>query len=296
VEANYSKISIVTPSYNQGQYLEETILSVLGQNYPNLEYIIIDGGSTDNSVDIIQKYQDKLAYWISEKDNGQAGAINRGFQIATGDIFMWLNSDDLLMPNVLSYISDTALLHEDNIFIGNCIHFRENNNGKLEAWGSDIFSSNNKYSLKEVDFIIQPSSFWTRKIWEQSGPLNEGMHFAFDWEWYLRAMSNGAKLHCVNKCLSMFRYHKEHKSGKGDINRTTEINGVYKQYFPKRALLHEMLMNEKNRSLSIKDKIVRRAILTFNSRAKDGDIFKLMYKKKYRDFSAAEIEDVLAML
>jgi len=101
----FPKISIVTASYNQGQFIEETILSVLNQNYPNLEYILIDGGSTDNSVEIIRKYQQHFTYWVSEKDKGQANAINKGLQLCTGDIFNWLNSDDYLEPGSLHKIA-----------------------------------------------------------------------------------------------------------------------------------------------------------------------------------------------
>ncbi len=103
---NYPKISIVPSSYNQGQFLEETVLSVLNQNYPNLEHIIIDGGSTDNSVDIIKKYEDQLAYWVSEKDKGQTHAINKGFKHSNGEILNWLNSDDLLAPGALHVIAE----------------------------------------------------------------------------------------------------------------------------------------------------------------------------------------------
>ena len=103
--STYPKISIITPSYNQGQFLEQTIVSVLGQNYPNLEYVIIDGGSTDNSVEIIKKYEQHLAYWVSEKDKGQADAINKGLKFCTGEIFNWLNSDDYLENGALYKIA-----------------------------------------------------------------------------------------------------------------------------------------------------------------------------------------------
>ena len=109
----YPKISIITPSYNQGQYLEETILSVINQNYPNLEYIIIDGGSTDNSVEIIKKYEKNISYWVSEKDHGQSNAINKGLAIATGDIVAWLNSDDQYCEKSLDIISNTFKQHPE---------------------------------------------------------------------------------------------------------------------------------------------------------------------------------------
>ena len=115
---NYPKISVITPSYNQGQYIEETILSVLNQNYPNLEYIIMDGGSTDNTVEVIMKYADKITFWVSEKDKGQADAINRGFKKATGDILCWLNSDDYYFSETLKYVAENLDINKKEILFG----------------------------------------------------------------------------------------------------------------------------------------------------------------------------------
>ena len=111
--ARYPKISIITPSYNQGQFLEQTILSILSQDYPNLEYIIMDGGSSDNSVEIIRKHEDNLTYWVSEPDKGQSDAINKGFQRATGDILTWLNSDDYYLPGTLHTVAEYFTQHPD---------------------------------------------------------------------------------------------------------------------------------------------------------------------------------------
>jgi glycosyltransferase involved in cell wall biosynthesis len=118
----YPKISIVIPSYNQGKYLEETILSVINQNYPNLEYVIIDDGSTDNSVEIIKKYEKYLTYWVSEKDNGQSDAINKGLKKCTGEIFNWLNSDDYLETNALFKIAEAyKKIPKKRFFVLECI-------------------------------------------------------------------------------------------------------------------------------------------------------------------------------
>ena len=165
----YPKISIVTPSYNQGKYLEDTIISVLGQGYPNLEYLVIDGGSNDSSVDVIKKYESKLTYWISETDKGQADAINKGFSRCNGDILMWLNSDDVLMPNVLSYIAKKFLEFGDGIYFGNCIHFKEQDPLGVFAVGSNVVSKYNSIPLELSDSIIQPSSFWSKTIWLKNG-------------------------------------------------------------------------------------------------------------------------------
>ena len=127
----FPKISIVTPSFNQAEFIEETILSVLNQKYPNLEYIIIDGGSSDGTIDIIKKYEDKIAYWISEKDDGQSYAINKGLQRSTGEIISWLNSDDIFSNNALYTIASAFKKFQSPLIVGGSLHWDAVNHLKV---------------------------------------------------------------------------------------------------------------------------------------------------------------------
>ena len=211
------KITVVTPSYNQGAFLEQTIASVLGQRYENLEYIIMDGGSTDDSAAIIRRHEAQLAYWVSEKDTGQAQALNKGFARATGDIFCWLNSDDFLLPGVLHEVA-RILGEEDGLIYGDCLSFTE----RGTRAGVNRPPVHNLDLLKFVDYIVQPSTFWTRSLWEKTGPLNEELHYAFDWDWYLRASELG-KVRKVDRIFSAYRIHEAHKSSHGGGKRAQEI-------------------------------------------------------------------------
>src|SRR5436190_1293824 len=171
---NSPKISIVTPSFNQAEFLEETMLSVLDQDYPNLEYIVIDGGSTDGSVEIIKKYADRLAYWVSESDQGQSEAINKGFARATGDVLAWLNSDDAYYPGSVAYIANHFQNNPaDDLIYG--VHNDVNERGEVIRKGMWFpFAA----QVFQVGFAIcQPTSFWRRKVWDTCGPLDTSLHY-----------------------------------------------------------------------------------------------------------------------
>ncbi len=183
----WPKITIVTPSYNQGQYIEETIRSVLLQGYPNLEYIIIDGGSTDNSVEIIKKYDPWLTYWVSEKDRGQSHAINKGFKRATGDIMAWLNSDDIYAKNTLSKIAIKFDISRPQLLCG-CAGFLDSDSRILPQTIFKI-STYQKMLKRPWLTLSQPSVFWTRKLWELVGQLDESLYFSMDYELWLRMFS-----------------------------------------------------------------------------------------------------------
>lgn len=222
------KITVVTPSFNQGEYLEQTILSVIGQGYPNLEYIIIDGGSTDNSLDIIHKYEGHFAYWDSKPDKGQADAINRGFTNSTGEILAWLNSDDMYVPGTLNYISKcfgNTLGHK--IVFGNCLRF---NQGTKFAFGSNVEESHQKLDISLCDYIIQPSCFWTKTVWEKIGSLNIDLVYTLDWDWFIRAKQAGVEFDAVGEFLSLYRLHAKHKSAIGGNARINEIARIYQAY------------------------------------------------------------------
>jgi glycosyltransferase involved in cell wall biosynthesis len=198
----------------------------------------MDGGSKDNSVDIIKEYKDYLSYWESNRDKGQADAINRGFSISTGDILAWLNSDDMYLPGTLSYISSIFMqgnIEKDmRIVFGNCIHVNEE---KIEINGSNVRENHKNLDLTLCDYIIQPSCFWTRKTFESAGQLDETLNYGFDWEWFIRASRKGAILQPVDKFLSIYRFHLEHKTRMGGEERIRELGKIYGKFHSEKMAL-----------------------------------------------------------
>ncbi len=207
---NLPKISIVTPSFNQGHFIEHTLKSVLDQNYPNLEYIVIDGKSTDNSVDIIKKYSDRISNWVSEKDKGHGNAINKGFQASSGEIMAWINSDDLYFPWTLRVVAEvfTRFPHVNwivglNSFIRNSSVFRV----------EKIYKNKYDFMLGDYKWIQQESVFWRRSLWEKAGErLNEDYKLMIDGELWCRFFKYD-KLYHLNTILAGYRAHDTNRAG-----------------------------------------------------------------------------------
>jgi len=202
-------VSIVTPSFNQGQYIEETIRSVLLQRYPNLEYIVVDGGSKDNSVEIIQKYEKWLAHFVSESDQGQANAINKGWQGSTGQILAWINSDDIYLPGTLKKVSTLFYEHPQVDFIfSHCLVINEKGRIINMIQGKDP----EKFEiLSWRNFIPQPTVFFRKKVLQSTGYLNEKLNLSMDFD-YWRRISKSHKMKLINDIFACFRLHNESKT------------------------------------------------------------------------------------
>lgn len=208
---NLPKISIITPSFNQGQYIEQTILSVINQNYPNLEYIIIDGGSTDETVDIIKKYDKNITYWVSEKDNGQSEAINKGLKIATGDIINWLNSDDYFEPNALFKLSKAYIENPDKkVFCFRLSHLLED---KKKLF-SKVNNTSNELQCILDPIINQQSTFYNKEVINYLKSVNTQLGYTMDYEWWIRFILKFGtdKIFVSNDEISVYRLHHDSKT------------------------------------------------------------------------------------
>ena len=223
--ANWPRISIVTPSYNQGPFIEETIRSVLLQGYPNLEYIVIDGGSTDNTREILEKYSPFLSYWVSEPDQGQTHAINKGMARATGEIRAYLNSDDLYRPDSLFAVARAARANPDaDLFYGRCAIIDEASRDTGEVRHGDIQSLEDMLDVWGVWWTrrnyVQPEVFWTKRIAQKVGPFREDLYFVMDHDYWLRIFLAGGGAHKIDQELAAFRLWANQKSSTGESSAT----------------------------------------------------------------------------
>jgi len=234
----WPRLTIVTPSYNQGKFIEATIRSVLLQGYPNLEYIIIDGGSTDNSVDIIKKYEKHLSYWHSKKDNGQADAINQGLNRSTGEILGWINSDDVYVRGAFCKVVKAFHSHLNCIVVhGNRILINEQ--GEVTGW----------FCLPPFDpkartfNVCSETAFWRRCAMQKVGMLNSNLQFAIDLEFFGRLYKQGKFLK-INEYLGCFRCYSENKSSTMAHIGQEEALREWKRLFETEVTTHSSKKNK----------------------------------------------------
>lgn len=218
-------VSVITPSFNQAPYLEATIQSILGQDYPRIEYIIVDGGSTDGSVDIIRKYESRLAWWVSGKDDGQTDAINKGFARATGQVLAWLNSDDTYEPHAVGQAAKYLYEHpEVGMVYADCNFINEAGQriGKFPAAQTDLARLRTGYV-----HIPQQTMFFRAGLWKQVGPLDPSFYFAMDYDLWTRLASRTQFQYLPGQTWANFRLHTSGKTISADERCWPEMLRVH---------------------------------------------------------------------
>lgn len=227
INKRFPLVTIVTPSYNQKWFLPHTLQSVYQQDYPYIEHIVIDGGSTDGTVELLQTLPYPLQ-WISEPDQGQAAAINKGFARAKGEIWGWLNSDDLYAPGAIRSVVNLFLAHPNVMLIyGDALAIDAHN--RSYGLRANVKPCDRHLLVQRGDHIVQPAVFWRAELWRTIGPLDESLHFALDYEYWMRAAQR-YPLFYLPVCLAMERLHGQSKTATGHLTRIQEIYTVARRY------------------------------------------------------------------
>jgi len=221
-------IALVTPSLNQGDFIDDTVRSVLEQDYPNLSYVIQDGGSTDQTLDVISRYESRLSAVVSGPDDGQADAINTGFAKVTGDIMGFLNSDDVLLPGTLHYVARYFQRHPDvDVVYGHRVLINEDGD-EIGRW---VLPRHDDRALLATDFVPQETLFWRRELWERTGArLDTSYTYAADWELLLRFAQAGARFARLPRFLGAFRVHSAQKTTAMIAAGKTEADRLRSRY------------------------------------------------------------------
>lgn len=209
VPTTQPKVSIVTPSFRQGQFIERTMLSVLDQSYPNIQYVVQDGGSDDETVSVLERHAERLAHWESAPDDGQTDAINKGFVHTDGEIMAWLNSDDTLLPGAVAYVVDYFNRHPEVDMVYGHRVIIDDEDREVGRW---VLPPHSAKALKLADFVPQETLFWRRRVWDKVGGLDQDFHFAMDWDFLLRVQAAGCRIVRLPRFLACFRAHEAQKT------------------------------------------------------------------------------------
>lgn len=262
---------------------------MLGQGYPNLEYMIMDGGSTDGSVEIIRRYENQLAYWQSAPDKGMYNAINLGMARATGDILAWLNSDDFYLPGALRFASTQLNIHAPELSFGNAFHFVE---GRPDNWGSNVELEHARKDIYKYDYVIQPAAFWTRAAWELTGALDESFRVVADWEWFARAKKRGVRFIPTARYQAGYRITPTSKTSSGREPRWAELARILQTYVGSEyADIFQAMVRSRDQILQ-----VRGFLRKWHLARLEQPVFGLLYPRIFSHIALSDAWDMIELI